>query len=81
MTAEQIALGLLTVILLAQQFIWAKICFNLINRLMSRSYFEFEQAQALKFPKAQTPPAKAPDAFDIEDERQAQSANALLGLV
>lgn len=82
MSVELIVLGLLTVLLIAQNIFWAKVCFNLTNRLMSRSYYEFEQAQALTRPKAQHPhSSNVTEMFDPEDERQAQGANSLLGLI
>lgn len=78
MSVEHFALGLLTVVLLAQQIIWAKICFGLTNRLMSRNFYEFEQAHALSKPSVEKHPPVEPD---YDAERQALGANSLMGVI
>ena len=70
--------GLLSVLLVIQQIFWAKVCYGLVNRLMSRSFHEYEQAKALKFPSV---PQIQVDEVDYESERQAQDLNSLMGVV
>lgn len=64
--------------LVASNVYWAVTVQKLINKLMSRNYYEYLQAEALKTPSVATPPP-APE-VDIEDERQARDMNAILGI-
>lgn len=80
MSFELVALALLSVLLLATNVFWAKIVFELNNRLMSRSFYEFSQAQALQTPKASSPPSSDGMHIDPVDERQAREINSLMGV-
>lgn len=79
MTVELMAAGLLIVLLLGSNLFWAVMCNRLINKLMSRSYAEYEQAQALRTPRAPEHPSVEP--IDHDAERQAQEINSILGVV
>lgn len=71
-------MGLLLLLIVAQNLYWMKICYDLNNKLMSRNYYEYNQAQALKAPSVQKLPD---DDIDYEAERQAREANSLMGVV
>ncbi len=75
---EYFVIGILTTLLIAQNFFWARLCLNLTNRIMSRNYAEVKQAEAkptiLK-------PLQDEDASDPFAERQAIELNTMLGMV
>lgn len=75
---EAFIIGILTVILVAQNVFWAKVVLNLTNRLMSRNYAELRQADAkptiLK-------PLSDEESYDPIAERQAKELNSILGMV
>lgn len=74
---EPFVIGILVFLMLAQNVFWAKVCLNLTNRLMSRSYAELKQAEL----KPISRPAQVPEEFnDPVAERQAQELNSLLGM-
>lgn len=79
MTVEFLAAGLLIILLLASNLFWAVLVNRLLNKLMSRSYAEYEQAQALRIPKAPEHPSV--DDVDHDADRQAREINSILGVV
>lgn len=75
---EYFIIGILTVLLLGQQVYWAKICYQLTNRIMSRNYSELKQAEAKP---TVLRPLKDEDAHDPFAENQAKELNSLFGMV
>jgi hypothetical protein len=80
MTIEWSIILALVLLLVVQQIFWAKMCSGLLNKLMSRNYYEYAQAQALKYPSAQKLQV-VDDEVDPEAERQAREINSLMGMV
>lgn len=78
MSVELTGLVLIIILLLASNLFWALVCNRLVNKLMSRSYFEFEQAKALSKPSALPP--QPTEYVDDEAERQAQDANKFFAI-
>jgi hypothetical protein len=78
MSLEYFVIGFLCFLILAQNVFWAKVCFNLTNRIMSRDYSELRQAEA---PQRIVPLKPAEDEHDPIAERQAQELNAMFGMV
>jgi hypothetical protein len=78
---EAFALGILSVMLLASNVFWAKMVAMLTNKIMSRSYYEFRQAEKLKDPPVRTESKEDDYMVDPEDERQAKELNAILNIV
>ena len=78
MNLEYFVIGFLCFLIIAQNVFWAKVCFNLTNRVMSRNYSELRQAE-------QKPAAAAEkvseDEHDPFAEQQAQQLNTLFGIV
>ena len=64
---------------LGQNLFWMKICYDLNAKLMSRSYYEYEQAKALKYPTTQQHQT-VHDEPDYDAERQARDFNSLMGM-
>lgn len=80
MTIEWTIVIALILLLIVQQFFWAKLCSELTNKLMSRNYYEYSQAQALKYPDVpQLQPLE--EEKDPEAERQARDLNSLMGMI
>ena len=77
MSIEYFVLGILTVLMIAQNIFWAKVVLNLTNRLMSRNYVELKQAEQKP---AQHQPSKVAVDHDPIAERQATELNSLLGM-
>lgn len=74
-------IGLL-VLLLASNIFWAKICYDLVNKLMSGSYYNYEAAKALKRPRVlKTQVDDDPMVIDPVDLKQAQEMNSLIGVM
>lgn len=71
----------LSLTLIATNALWAFVCFRLSDRLMSRDYVSFVQAERLKKPveKASVTPDDA--VIDPEDERKAQELNRIFNIV
>lgn len=76
---EHFVIGILVVVMLAQNVFWAKVVLNLTNRLMSRNYAELRQAEA-KPTLVQTRPLED-EGTDPVSERQAKDLNSLMGMV
>jgi len=79
LSAEFFTLGLLSVIVLASNIYWARICLQLTNRLMSRNYFDVAQGDRVgreKKPKIMDEPESI---YDPEDMRQAEQLNSVFG--
>lgn len=74
---ENFIIGVLVMLMLAQNIFWAKVCLNLTNRLMSRNYAELRQAEAK--PTLVKPITE--DGYDPVAEHQAKELNSLLGMV
>lgn len=74
---EWFIVGILIVLMIAQNIFWAKICLKLTNRIMSRNYAELRQAE-------QTPVSSRPlqeEEVDLFAEKQARELNSMLGMV
>lgn len=69
---------LLIALVIIQNIYWMKVCYDLTNRLMSRNYFEYNQAEALKVPTVSKPPVEE---IDFDAERQALEANSIMGIM
>ncbi len=69
----------LSVMLVLTNVLWAYLCLQLMDRLMSRNYVEFKQGKSIGKPEL----VKAPDELVVDpvDELQAQEMNALMGIV
>ncbi len=67
----------LVILIIAQNVFWAKVCLNLTNRIMSRNFSEFMQAQN----KPTILKALPEDDHDPIAERQAQELNTMMGMV
>jgi len=65
-------------LLIIQNLYWMKVCFELNNRLMSRNYYDYNQAVALKSPSVQT---NQVEEIDFDAERQARELNSIMGVV
>lgn len=76
MSMEYFVLGVFTVVLIAQNIFWAKLCLSLTNRIMSRSYEELKQAERKPISLVQ----EEPDLNDPIAERQAKELNSMLGM-
>jgi hypothetical protein len=78
--AEFFVLGLLSVMIVASNVFWARMVKELTAKIMSRSHYEFVQAEKLKVPR---PAARASedDSIHPDDERQAQQLNSIFGVV
>lgn len=74
---EPFVVGILTVLLIAQNIFWARVVLMLTNRLMSRNYAELKQAEN----KPAAPTLVQDDGRDPEAERQAQELNSMFGMV
>ncbi len=71
---------LLSVVMIASNVLWAFLCVQLMDRLMSRNYLEFKQGKVMGKPE---PEVKRPDELVVDpiDQLQAQEMNALVGIV
>lgn len=78
MNIEYFIIGILTFILVSQQVYWARICYQLTNRIMSRNYAELRQAEAKP---TVSRPVKDENAHDPFAENQAKELNSLFGMV
>lgn len=74
-------IAILSVLLLVSNIFWSFVCFNLVNRLMSRNFFEFKQAKSVG--KAKEPDQKPADELVIDpiDEQQAREMNSIIGVI
>jgi hypothetical protein len=83
MSAEAFALGILVVLMIAQNIFWARIVLSLSNRLMSRDFNEFAHAKKIekqKPEKLKPLPSFQEEAIDPEAERQANDLNTLFNM-
>lgn len=81
MSFEYFIIGILVVLMIAQNVYWAKVNYNLINRLMSRNYFEYATAaKQEKIIEPQTHQQFQDEAIDPESDRQAQELNTLFNM-
>ena len=76
----EVIVGFLILLIFIQNLYWMKVCYDLNNKLMSRNYYEYNQAQALKFPKSEQHQAVVEEP-DYDAERQAREINSLMGVV
>lgn len=79
MSIEVGIIAVLSCLLIAQNIYWAKVCLNLTNRLMSRNYVEFKQAETKR--TELKPKIVQDEYFDPVADRQAQDLNSILGIV
>jgi hypothetical protein len=79
-SAEFFLLGLLSVILVASNVFWARLVKELTAKVMSRSHYEFVQAEKLKEPRPAVRMSED-DQIHPDDERQAQVLNSFFGVV
>lgn len=80
MNIEAFVIGVLVVVMIAQNVFWAKHCLQLTNRIMSRNYFDVAQADRVK--RTLSKISDEPETiFDPEDQRQALAINSMLGMV
>jgi len=82
MTDQQLnnlVIGILIALLFGSQIFWARFALSLVNRIMSRSYYEHQQAEAVTKPRVapKGPEYLAP--LDPIAEENARKANSLLG--
>ncbi len=54
---------------------------KILNRFMSRSYFEYVQAEELKKPQPTMVQVDDTMSIDPTDQRQAQDMNSLIGVI
>lgn len=76
----ELVIGVLVLLIFIQNIYWMKICYDLNNKLMSRNYYEYNQVQALKFPKSDQH-QMVQEEPDYDAERQARDINSLMGVV
>lgn len=75
---EHVIIGALFFLLVAQNIYWAKVCFGLTNRIMSRNYAELRQAEHKPLELKAVPQAEE---YDPVAEKQARELNSMLGMV
>lgn len=75
----EIVIGVLVFLLIVQNIFWMKVCYDLNHKLMCRNYYEYNSAEALKFPKVEKHPT-VPE-VDYDAERQAHEINSLMGVI
>lgn len=81
MSLEFFVIGILLVFTLASNVFWALVTFNLMNRLMSKSFGDYVQGKKLAKSKPQTHQHTQDVVIDPEVERQAQELNTLFNMV
>lgn len=71
---------ILGILLLASNCLWAFLCIQLMDRLMSRNYVEFKQSKMIG--KQQKPEKQDPEELVIDpiDALQAQEMNTMMGI-
>lgn len=69
--------SVMIVILTIQQIFWSRLCLQLTNRIMSRSYEELKQAEKMPLKIA---PILPEDPHDPFADRQAKELNSMLGI-
>ena len=80
MSLELATLIILVTLFVATNVFWSMLTLKLVNKIMSRSYYEYVQAQELKTQKPVS--VSQPEQYiDPGDERQAQDMNSLVGIV
>lgn len=83
MSLELFVIGILTVLVIAQNVYWAQVNHALINRLMCRDYAEYAHAKKIEKqrPEKLKPlPAFQEETIDPVAEKQAQELNSMLGM-
>ncbi len=78
---DNIGIYVVSFFLVASNLFWAMLTLKLVNKLMSRSYYEYVQAQKLKRSGDVGFRDNTADVIDPVDEKQAQEINSLLGIV
>lgn len=74
---EYFVIGILTVLIIALNVFWANVVLKLANRVMSRDYKEFREAEKRPAPVIRLPL----EDHDPDAERQSKDLNSLMGLV
>jgi len=77
---EYFLVGIFLVFTLASNVFWAWVTYNLLNRLMSRTYFEYAQGKREETKKPQPPQSLQEVMIDPEDQRQANEINAIFNI-
>lgn len=82
MNIDFFIIGVLTVLLLGQHVFWSRTVLQLTNRLMSRNYYDFKQAEQVGKPRPASPSVD-PDQLVIDpiDQRQADEMNSIIGVI
>jgi len=82
MSQEWFVIGLLVVLIIAQNIFWARVSLSLANRLMSRDFQDF--AYGKRISKAKNEQDKVQDVAgevsDPEAERQAHELNSIFNM-
>jgi hypothetical protein len=81
MSLDLISLIIVSTLFVATNAFWAMLTLKLVNKLMSRSYFEYVQAEALSKPQPVSAHVENSESIDPTDLRQAQDMNSLIGVV
>lgn len=76
---NNLVIGLLIALLFGSQIFWARFALSLVNRLMSRNFAEFKQAEAISKPRI-APVVSETETTDPIAEEHAKKANSLLGI-
>lgn len=75
---EYFVIGILTVLIIALNVFWANVVLKLANRVMSRDYKEFREAEK----RHEAPVIRLPlEDHDPDAERQSKDLNSLMGLI
>ncbi len=75
---SEFIIGFLIFFIIAQNIYWARVCYNLINRIMAKDYNEFKVLEKKPMIKVQLP--MPDDGMDAYAEKQAQELNSLVGV-
>jgi hypothetical protein len=73
-------LGILVALLFGTQIFWARIAYNLVDRLMSRDFSEYNHVKGVNKPKVAPIKPTPVASIDPIAEENAKKANSILGL-
>lgn len=79
-TLNAFILGILVALLFGTQIFWARIAYNLVDRLMSRDFTEYQTVKGVKQTKIAPIKPEFPALVDPIAEENAKKANSILGL-
>lgn len=82
MSIDYFSLGLISFLLLGSNVFWAKHCAKLTDKLMSRDFADYVQAEKYRTTvnKKTSDIVNDDDVIDPRDEAQAQQLNSMLGI-